>query len=174
VTESTVTGAVATEALGPEPLNVAGVFNVSGLTARFSPSVGPDGGRIVLDFTVKNVSSEPLTSSLDFWVENVLGNRVVAVDDIDVADLAAGETRTITATLTDVGQWAVFTGHVTFTPPASVGDTALSAVTRDSLTLIPPYFLLIIAGLACGLYFASRAVILSVRNVPVRVGGVAQ
>lgn len=161
VTQTTIVGSAAgTHALGIDPISVSGVFYVSGVTAIPKPDLGPGGGDIVLAFTLKNVTTTPVTSSLKFWITNAVGMQLAAVDAVEVADLAPGETRTVTATLPDVGQWTVFTGHVTLTPPTEVLGTALGPVSRESLVVIPPYFLLLA-------FTAAGAVTLGLRKLPV-------
>jgi hypothetical protein len=170
VTQTTATGAAATDALGADPVSLAGVLAVSGLTAHANQSPGPGGGDVVLDFTVKNLTTTPFTSSVRFWVDNAVGLQIRSVDDIPLADLVGGETRTVTVTLTDVGQWSAFNTHVTLTPPETVGDTALSPVTRDALLLVPPYFLLIVLSLLGGVYAVARYAVLTRRFFPTGLG----
>lgn len=161
VTQTTAAGSAAgTHALGIDPIAVNGVLYVSGVTATPKPNIGPGGGDIALAFTLRNVTTTPITSDLRFWITNVFGMELAAVDDVEVADLGPGETRTVTATLPDVGQWTVFTGHVTLTPPTEVLGTALGPVSRESLVVIPPYFLLLV-------FTATGALTLGLRNLPV-------
>lgn len=159
VTQTTAANpAEATHALGTDPTDIDGVFYVSGVTVSPTGDIGPGGGSIDLAFTLRNVTTAPITSSLRFWVTNALGMQVASVDDVQVADLAPGETRTVTATLRDVGQWAVFTGHTMLTPPAEVRATALGPVARESLVIVPPYFLLLVSAVVGGLALAVRFV----------------
>lgn len=155
-TQSTPVGEAAAEALGTDPVVLAGILAVSGLTATAHPNVGPDGGEIDLEFTVKNLTTASIDSTLRFWVDNALGLEIRSVDDLSLTDLPGGETRTVTATLTDVGQFSVYNTHVTLTPPASVDDTELTPMTRDAMLLVPPYFVLLISALAAGLAVAAR------------------
>ena len=162
-----------TAALGNDPFNLGGVLYLSGLTARSVPAMAPNGGDIVMDFTVRNVSSAPVTSSLKFWLDNAVGIRIALVDNVRVADLASGETRTVTATLKNTGQWTVFNGHVMVTPPAAVKGAVLSALTRDALVIVPPYFLLLDSVIVAGLYLPVRHLIRARRMAPATSGGVA-
>lgn len=174
VTQTTVTGGAAvTHALGTDPTGINGAYSVSGVTLTSEPDIGPGGGSITLGFTLRNVTATPITSSLKFWTENVIGTQLASVDTVNVADLGAGETRTVVVTLPDVGQWTVFTGNVTLTPPAEVRGTALSPVSRDSLIIVPPYFALVALAGFGALYIALRYVHL-LRRAPVDlVGAVA-
>ena len=171
VAQAPVTGpAAVAAALGSEAVALGGVLTVSGLTVRAVPALTPDGGDVILDFTIRNVSAAPITSSLNFWIDNAVGLPIAQVDDVAVADLAAGETRTATATLSDVGQWTVFNGHVTLTPPATVGGNDLTPVSRDAFIIVPPFFLLLVVALAAGLSLAVRFVLRArraIRAVPV-------
>lgn len=163
----TVKGPVAVSAaLGNDPFNLGGVLYLSGLTARSVPAIGPSGGDIALDFTVRNVSSAPVTSRLKFWLDNAVGIPIAVVDNVRVADLASGETRTVTATLRNTGQWTVFTGQVTVTPPAAVKGAVLSPLTRDALVIVPPFFLLLVSVVVAGLYVLVRHLFRARRTAP--------
>ncbi|WBM79641.1 hypothetical protein KIV56_15360 [Cryobacterium breve] len=174
VTQTTIkdTAAAAT-ALGANPTKIAGVFYVSGLTTHTDSEAGPGGGTLVLDFTMRNITDAPITSSLRFWLDNAVDLPVAIVDKVSIDGLAPNETRTVSATIPDVGQWAWFKGHVTMTPPADIGGTALSPVTRDSFTLIPPYFALIVLAIAGILSLILRYVLLLSRTAPEPVEEVA-
>lgn len=151
--------AAADAALGANPANIHDVFHVSGLTGRADPNFGPSGADLALEFTMKNVSTASTTSSLRFWLDNAINLPVKTLDKIEVTNLAPGETRTITATFTDVSQWTFFRGHVTMTPAVDVAGTALQSVTRDSFTLILPRFLLAVLVLVGALYLAAQQLV---------------
>jgi len=174
VTQTTIkdTAAAAT-ALGPNPTKIAGVFYVSGLTTHVVSETGPGGGTMALDFTMRNITDAPITSSLRFWLDNAVDLPVAIVDKVSIDGLAPNETRTVSATIPDVGQWAWFKGHVTMTPPADIGGTVLSPVTRDSFSLIPPYFALIVVAIAGALTLILRFVLLVPRTAPELVEEVA-
>ena len=174
VTQTTITDtAAAASALGPNPTKIAGVFYVSGLTTHVVSEAGPGGGSMVLDFTMRNITDAPITSSLRFWLDNAVDLPVAIVDKVSIDGLAPNETRTVSATIPDVGQWAWFKGHVTMTPPADIGGTVLSPVTRDSFSLIPPYFALIALAIAGVLTLILRFALLVPRTAPELVEEVA-
>ena len=150
------TPAAAAAALGEDPFDLGGVFYLSGLTGSAVPVLGPEGGDITLAFTVKNVTSWPVSADLRFWLENAIGVQTAQSDEIHVDELGPGATKTIRATLADAGQWGAFNAHVTFTPPESVRGTVLSPVTRDTLVMMPPYFLLLMLGITVVLFLAAR------------------
>ena len=167
VTQTTIKDtAAAAAALGANPTKIAGVFYVSGLTTHIESEAGPGGGTMVLDFTMRNITDAPITSSLRFWLDNAVNLPVAMVDKVSIDSLAPNETRTVSATIPDVGQWAWFKGHVTMTPPADIGGTALSPVTRDSFSIIPPYFALIALAVAGALTLILRFVLLVPRSTP--------
>ena len=174
VTQTTITDtAAAATALGANPTRIAGVFYVSGLTTHVESEAGPGGGTMVLDFTMRNITDAPITSSLRFWLDNAVDLPVAIVDKVSIDGLAPNETRTVSATIPDVGQWAWFKGHVTMTPPADIGGTVLSPVTRDSFSLIPPYFALIALAIAGVLTLILRFALLVPRTAPELVEEVA-
>lgn len=172
-TQSTPVGDAAAAALGTDPVVLAGILAVSGLTATSHPTVGPDGGEIDLEFTVKNLTDAAIDSKLRFWADNALGLQILSLDDTSLTGLPGGETRTVTATLTGVGQWSAYNTHVTLTPPASVDGTELAPMTRDALLLVPPYFVVLISALAAGLAVAARFALRTKRLFSVGAGELA-
>ena len=153
------TPAAAVDALGEDPFDLGGVFYLSGLVGSAAPVIGPEGGNVTLAFTVKNVTSWPLSADLRYWLENAVGMEVAHTDGIRVIEVEAGQTKTISVTLPDVGQWGVLNAHMTFTPPEAVRGTVLTPVTRDTLIILPPYFVLLAAGLLGALFFVARYVL---------------
>ncbi|TFC42581.1 hypothetical protein E3T26_06625 [Cryobacterium sp. TMT1-21] len=129
---------------------------VSGLTVLTEPTIGPGGGDLALEFTMKNVSTSPITSSVQFRLDNAINQPIKTLDKVEVANLAPGETRTVTANFKSVGQWTFYRGHVTMTPPADIDGTALWPSTRDSFTLLLPWFLLAVLVLLAALVLAVR------------------
>ena len=149
-----------------EPTNIHDFFYVSGLTVLPAPQIGPEGGDLTLEFTMKNVSTAPITSSLRFWLDNAINLPVQTLDTVEVANLAPGETRTMRATFEDVGQWTFFRGHVTMTPPVDIAGTALWSLTRDSFTLILPWFLTAMLVILAALVLAVRQLLRMQRPLP--------
>lgn len=143
-------------ALGDDAFDLGGVFQLSGLVGTATPAVDPRGGSVKLAMTVQNVTSWAVSPDLRFRLENGLGMQVAQSDDIVIADLRPGETRTVTATLTDIGQWGVFNAQVTFTPPESVRGTVLSPITRDAFLVVPPFFVLSLLGGLSAVFFLVR------------------
>jgi hypothetical protein len=106
--------------------------------------------------TVKNVSSTTFDSSMDFWLTSPLGDTIARLDQISVAGLAPGETRTVEATMTNVGQWPAMMAHVTLTPPAAVENSELVPVARDTIVWMWPFFALMMLGLLVAGYLLWR------------------
>ncbi|SFH79225.1 hypothetical protein SAMN05216274_11543 [Cryobacterium levicorallinum] len=150
------TPAAAADALGEVPFDLGGVFYLSGLVGSAASVVGPEGGDITLAFTAKNVTSWPLSADLRFWLENSVGMDVAHPTDSRVIDLEPGQTKTVSITLSDVGQWGVLNAHMTFTPPDTVNGAVLTPVTRDTLVILPPYFVMLVVGILGVLVFAAR------------------
>ncbi|TFD68752.1 hypothetical protein [Cryobacterium ruanii] len=153
------TPAAVADALGEDPFDLGGVFYLSGLVASAAPVIGPEGGNVTLAFTVKNATSGPLSADLRYWLENAAGMGVAQSDDISVIELEAGQTKTLSVTLPDVGQWGILNAQMTFTPPDTVRGTVLTPVTRDTLIILPPYFVMLVVGSLGALFFAARYVL---------------
>lgn len=132
VAEESVTGSAAAVALGPDPFNLGGVFYIGGLVAHaaypqtaFSPAA-------VISFTVRNVSSEKVSAKISFSIDNALGMQVAKVSDYSLKEFAPGETREITAQVENIGQWSVYSAHMTFTPPQRVAGNTLTKISLSS------------------------------------------
>lgn len=130
--EETVTGSAASLALGPDPFNLGGVFYVGGLVAHASYPQGPLKPAAVISFSVRNVSSEKVSASLNFNVENAFGAKVAEVTEFKLHEFEPGETREITATVDNIGQWGIYSARMTFTPPTRVGNNTLTAFELSS------------------------------------------
>ncbi|GAA2074638.1 hypothetical protein [Microbacterium hatanonis] len=151
-----------------DEVDLGGVLNVGGLSSAPVLSMNPFGGDLQVWFTVRNVSSSTIEATADFWMEGLLGNRISAVDDLVIADLKPGETRTVSAELPGVGQWTVLTAHARLEPPAEVGGTELSPLTRDATVFVLPWLFVLIV--AAGLGAWAIAYVLRRRDVGVPMG----
>jgi hypothetical protein len=132
VAEETVTGSAASLALGPDPFNLGGVFYVGGLVAHATYPQGALKPAATISFSVRNVSTEKVSASLHFNVENAFGAKVAEVNEFKLHEFEPGETREITATVENIGQWGIYSAHMTFTPPARVGNNTLTAFELSS------------------------------------------
>lgn len=128
-------------------LDLGGVVFVSGLTTRHLPSLNPAQGSLAVEFTVRNISEQPMDATAHFWVDGPFGNTLSDIDGVAIDHLKSGETRVVAATLPGIGQWTVLNAHAVFTPPASVDGVKLSAVTRDATVLAAPWFSILSLGI---------------------------
>lgn len=113
--------------------DLGGLLYVSGLSWAYHPSPNPFGGALELWFSVRNAYSEPVDATARFWVTNLFGGTLGLPVDVPVTDLKPGETRTVAATVDGLAQWGLVVGHLTFTPPATLGNTTLTPITREVL-----------------------------------------
>jgi len=114
---------------------------VSGLSSDVRLTANPFEGSTLLSFTVRNVSTTTFDATADFWMEGPFGNRLSAVDAVAVTQLKAGESRVVSADLAGAGQWGLVTAHVTLRPPAEVGGTTLTPLTRDATVFVFPWLI---------------------------------
>jgi hypothetical protein len=145
-----VVNTVATDPLA-DSVGLGGVVFISGLTSTNDPSINPLAGSLTTRFTVRNVSDDALDASAKFWITNVFGAKISS-HAVKIANLKAGETRVVDASLPGVGQWTLLTTHMTFTPPAEVDGVALVPVTRDAMVFAAPWFVFAGLLLAAGAY----------------------
>lgn len=119
---------------GPGPRNdLGGLLYVSGLSWVYHPSINPFGGALELRFSVRNVYTKAVDASARFWVTQLFGGTVGQSVDVAVTGLKPGESRTVSAAIDGVALWGLVVGHLTFTPPPTLGGTALAPVNRDVL-----------------------------------------
>ncbi len=147
ITQTPVGSAAADSALGADVFNLAGTLYVSGLSGAVSGSAGPGGGDVTLSITVKNASSETLDATSKFWLDNAFGLPVAEVSGVAIRALKPGETRTIDVTMQGPGQWALYDGHATITPPKAVSGTQLEPITRDTTVWLTPWFAVLVVGI---------------------------
>jgi hypothetical protein len=159
---STPVDAVApvTDTPAPEDdeVDLGGVLFVSGLTSAYDWSIDPLGGATEASFTVRNVSTSTFSSTVRFWADGPVGNRLSEVEGVRISALKPGESRTVDARLTGIGQSTFVRLHATLAPPTSVDGVKLESVTRDQFVVVAPWALLAIAGLG-GLGFAAYALV---------------
>ena len=146
--------------LGDDAVDLGGVLYVGGLKGSITPTIAARGGVAQLAITVRNTSDELTTLKLRFWLQNSVGATIGEVSYLEARDLRPDETRTISASITTVGQWTFYTAHVTITPPKELDGVKLKPITRDATLLVPPYFLVTTGAAIALLYFAIRYLVL--------------
>jgi hypothetical protein len=143
-----------------DEVDLGGMLSIGGLSSSYRPSFNPFGGDLELSFTVRNTSQSTVDATADFWMEGPFGLRISSADDVAVAALKPGETRTVSASLPGVGQWTILTAHTTFTPPETVDDVPLTPLTRDATVFALPWFVVLLVALG----LAAWVVVLVLRR----------
>lgn len=140
----------------PTDFSINGVLYVSGLTTEYVPSLNPLAGQVNAQFTVRNVSSTPISSRVDFWLNGPFGQNLSSAGDIDVRRLMPQEARVVDVVLTGPGQWTFTTVGFTLTPSTIVDGTTLEPFTREAVVFFIPWFVLVLGLLAAGIYAIVR------------------
>ncbi|WP_411701342.1 hypothetical protein [Conyzicola sp.] len=154
-------------------VDLGGILFVSGLTSVYDWSINPLDGATETSFTVRNVSKSTFSSTVRFWADGPLGNRLSEVTDVKVTDLKPGETRTLEARLGGIGQSTFVQVHATLTPPKVVDGVELDSITRDQFVVIPPWGVASLGGLGVlGFAVYSLMQFLGRPMMPFRLGGV--
>ncbi len=153
-----VTGSITPPAPAADEFSLGGILYISGLQTAYSPSIDPLSGDLSVQYTVRNVSAATIDSTSRFWVTNIFGAELSAVDPVAVAGLKPGESRVVSATLPGVGQWTFATAHMTLTPPETVEGVELQPLTRDAFVVLPPWFLLALLAIAGVVYAVVRII----------------
>jgi len=129
-----------------------GLVYMSPVRTAVTPGILPAGGAVDLTVSVRNLTKRKLPGTVEFWISTPWGARTSALPVEKLKPLAPGETRTLTARLDGPGQWAFFTAHAVFTPPAVVDKLRTPPLTRTEFFVVPPFFsLAALAVLALGL-----------------------
>lgn len=142
---------VAPAAEAPVPaddeVDLGGILFVSGLSSVYDWSINPLDGATETSLTVRNVSKSTFTSTVRFWADGPIGNRLSDVADVKVTDLKPGESRTLEARLGGIGQSTFVQVHATLMPPKVVDGVKLDSLTRDQFIVIAPWGLAALGGL---------------------------
>jgi hypothetical protein len=159
--------------LADDEVDLGGILYVSGLSSTYRWSPNPLEGAAETRLTVRNVSKSTFTSTVRFWADGPVGNRLSEVADVEVADLKPGEVRTVEASLGGIGQSTLVQVHATLTPPKVVDGVELDPVTRDQSVVIPPWGVAALGGLGA-VGFAGFSLVQFLRRpvVPLGLGGV--
>ena len=168
---------VAPAAEAPVPaddeVDLGGILFVSGLSSTYDWSINPLDGATETSLTVRNVSKSTFTSTVRFWADGPIGNRLSEVADVKVTDLKPGESRTLEARLGGIGQSTFVQVHATLTPPKVVDGVKLDSLTRDQFIVIAPWGLAALGGLGV-IGFAGFSLVQFLRRpmIPLGLGGV--
>ena len=168
---------VAPAAEAPVPaddeVDLGGILFVSGLSTVYDWSINPLDGATETSLTVRNVSKSTFTSTVRFWADGPIGNRLSDVADVKVTDLKPGESRTLEARLGGIGQSTFVQVHATLTPPKVVDGVKLDSLTRDQFIVIAPWGLAALGGVGV-VGFAVFSLVQFLRRpmIPLGLGGV--
>ena len=128
-------------------------LTIDGVSSSYAPSFNPLDGETTITFTVRNAGNVALSGDLKAEVKGLFGVGLSAAVDQEVDEMLPGSTRTITTTVSGVGQWIFLNPVVTVYPkidPEALNPGPLVSVTRDTILLTVPWVLLalIVIGLA--------------------------
>jgi hypothetical protein len=146
-----------------DEVDLGGILFVSGLTSVYGWSANPLDGAAQSSLTVRNVSKSTFTSSVRFWADGPVGNRLSEVKDVMIDDLKPGESRTVDASLGGIGQSTFVQVHATLTPPKVVDGVELDPLTRDQFVVVPPWGLASLGGVGA-VGFAGYSLLRFVRR----------
>jgi len=146
-----------------DEVDLGGILFVSGVTSSYDWSINPLGGAAETSITVRNVSKSTFSSTVRFWADGPVGNRLSEVKGVKITALKPGESRTVDASLGGIGQSTFVNVHATLSPPKSVDGVELASVTRDKFVVIPPWGVLGLGAMG-GLAFAGFSLVQFVRR----------
>lgn len=134
------------------PGDLQPLLSIDGMSASYTPSLNPLDGETAVTFTVRNAGNVALAGRLKAEVRGLFGIGVSGEVGAEVDEMLPGSTRTVTTTVSGVGQWIYLSPAVTLYP--SVDQQALNpgplrSVSRDTVLFVVPWALL--AALIIGL-----------------------
>jgi hypothetical protein len=158
VNEGPVTEEEEEEFLDSNPRNLSGVFYVGAFQSTATYEAGGifnPGARISM--YINNTYSQSASGTVKFWVTNPLGLMVRESEPYTLKPLASGETRLVSFDLEEIGQWGVYTSHLSFTPDKSVNSGIEIPYLRSGLLLAFSWVATTMAVLGLGAVFRARA-----------------
>jgi hypothetical protein len=155
-----------------DTVDLGGKLFISGLSSNSVGSINPFAGEIVATFTVRNISTETFDSSVRFWADGPFGNELSQVR-VKIDELKPDESRTVTGTLTGIGQWTFIQVHAAYTPPKTLDGIELASATRDQFVFVPPWLVVGGGAFAAAGFAGVRAVRLRLESVAPLVGASA-
>jgi dihydroorotate dehydrogenase (fumarate) len=128
-------------------------LTISSLSASYTPSLNPLAGDATVTFTVTNGGNVALAGDVTVAVKGLFGIDLAAPVNSQVEEMLPGSTRTVTTTVTGVGQWVFLNPSVTLVPtiePDALNPGPLNRVNRDAVLFVVPWALLalVVIGLA--------------------------
>jgi len=127
-------------------------LTVDGMSASYTPSINPLAGEATVTFTVRNAGNVALSGDLKTEIKGLFGIGLTSALETEVDEMLPGSTRTVTTTVSGVGQWVFLNPVVTLYPSVdaeALNPGPLTSVTRDTILFAVPWVLLglIVVGL---------------------------
>lgn len=122
-------------------------LTIAGISSSYAPSLNPFAGETTVTFTVRNAGNVALSGDLKTEVRGLFGIGLATSLEQDLSEMLPGSTRTVTTTVSGVGQWVYLNPVVTVYP--RVDETApnpgpLTSVSRDTVLFVVPWVALVL------------------------------
>lgn len=136
-----------------------GLLNLSNIASSYAPSWNPFDGTLDLTFTLKNTGNVAMGANAVVTTATIFGIPVRGSEKIEVPELLPGTSRSVTMSLTGVGQWVYLLSTIDL---AGVVDqdayqsVTLPMLTRDAVTWVVPWAFLLLALIAAAVWFILR------------------
>lgn len=143
---------VATRLYVRVPGELQPALTISSIAADYNGQFNPFDGSTDITFTVQNTGNVALGATMVAGVNTYLGIGVGEQTRQELAEMLPGSTRTITLTVTGIGQVGYLNPYVALQPtvdPDALNPGPLAQVNRDTITFAVPWLLL--AALVIGL-----------------------
>lgn len=127
------------------PGDLQPILTIDGMSASYTPSLNPLDGETSVTFTVRNAGNVALSGRLKAEVRGLFGIGMSGQVDADVDEMLPGSTRTVTTTVSGVGQWVYLSPTVTLYPAVdeqALNPGPLRSVSRDTVLFVVPWALL--------------------------------
>jgi dihydroorotate dehydrogenase (fumarate) len=146
---------VATRLYVRVPGDLQPALTISSIAADYNGQFNPLDGETAITFTVKNSGNVALAANMVAGVNTYFGIGAGPQTRQELSEMLPGSTRTITMTVTGVGQLGYLNPYVSLQP--TVDDDAmnpgpLAQVNRDTVTFAVPWLLLALLVIAAGVW----------------------
>ncbi|MGA1836283.1 hypothetical protein VD659_05050 [Herbiconiux sp. 11R-BC] len=137
------------------PGDLQPVLTISSIAADYHGGINPLDGTTDITFTVKNSGNVALGAHMVAGVNTYFGIGAAPQARTDLSEMLPGSTRTITMTVSGVGQLGYLNPYVALQPTVSddaLNPGPLAQVNRDTVAFAVPWLLLVLLVLAAGVW----------------------
>lgn len=135
------------------------VLTAANFSAAYASGINPFDGSVTMSAVINNTGNVALAGTVDVEVRTWFGAVVGKADQVELAEILPGNSRTVSFQVNGVGQAGYLQPHLLLRSAVS-GDARdpgkLPVIERDAFLLAVPWLLLVVAALGVGGWFFLR------------------